>query len=320
MTADGDSAEAAIPDDQMFLTLSMAAVTGAVSSTMSMAGLIQGHQVHILIDFGSSHTFISQQLVDLLQGKDQLQVPLRVQVANGYVLQCFQYFPAAKWSIQGHEFQADLKVFPLSFYDMILGLDWLEQFSPMRVHWKQKWMTIPYNNSSITLFGSLPELPEGSILQVCVVDVYVGESVEANIPSDIQDLIEEFAELFVVPKELPPSRHCDHSIPLVPGASPFRIRPYRFAPQLKIEIEEQVKEMLASGLIQKSSSPFSSSVLLVKKKDNSWRFCVDYRHLNAITIKGKFPVPIIDEFLDELFGASWFICLDLRSGFHQIFA
>jgi hypothetical protein len=92
---------------------------------------------------------------------------------------------------------------------------------------------------------------------------------------------------------------------------PIFSRPYRVAPAVKDEIEKQVHEMLAQGLIQKGSSPYSSPVLLVRKKDNTWRLCVDYRQLNAITLKSKYPVPLIDELLDELGHTSWFTKLDL---------
>lgn len=102
---------------------------------------------------------------------------------------------------------------------------------------------------------------------------------------------------------LTPSRACDHEIPLIEGAQPIFIRPYRYLPKLKDEIERQVQEMLSQGLIRHSSSSFSSPVLLVKKKDGAFRFCVDFRQLNAITQKSKFPIPVFDQLMDELSGA-----------------
>jgi hypothetical protein len=119
---------------------------------------------------------------------------------------------------------------------------------------------------------------------------------QQGIPLEIKAVIHDFDDLFAAPNNLPPSRLFDHAISLIPGTIPINFRPFRYSPEQKDEIEQQVAKMLKSWLVIPSLSPFASLVLLVKKKDGTWRFCIDYRKLNVATIKNKFPMLIIDEF------------------------
>jgi len=105
-------------------------------------------------------------------------------------------------------------------------------------------------------------------------------------------------EFFQEPKGIPPSRSHDQE-----GTSPLSVRPYRYPYYQKSKIKKLIKKLLAMGTIRPSQSPFSLHVLLVRKADGSWRMCVDYRVLNKETVKDKFPIPVVEEQLDELHGS-----------------
>jgi hypothetical protein len=134
----------------------------------------------------------------------------------------------------------------------------------------------------------------------------------------VSDILTKFADVFAEPTGLPPSRACDHTIPIQEGSNPPNVRPYRMPHKQKNIVEELVQKMLKNNEIRLSNSPYSSPAILVKKKDMTWRLCVDYRQLNNLTIKNKFPIPVIEDLLDELQGATLFSKIDLRSGYHQI--
>lgn len=320
--------------EQTLMAVSLQAVQGSeTGGCMRMLGQIQSKEILILVDSGSSASFISKRVASSLIGVLEQPVHVQVKVAGGAMLHCCSEILNCEWTTQGHVFFTNLKVLELNNYDMILGMDWLMQHSPMTVDWTTKSLIIACAGTQIQLHGVRSDTQQcahissrqfrelndrttvSNLVQFC--SVFALEHQE-QIPNVVQTVLTEFSSVFDEPKGLPPIRQFDHTIPLLPGAGPVNVRPYRYTPVQKNEIESQVQEMLSKWIIQPCSSPFSSPVLLVKKKDGSWRFCVDYRHLNAITVKNKYPLPVIDELLDELAGAQWFSKLDLRSEYHQI--
>ena len=139
--------------------------------------------------------------------------------------------------------------------------------------------------------------------------------VNLTITDPVITVLDKYMDVFEWPERLPSRRGIEHHIHLNKGTNPINVRPYRYAYHQKEEMEKLVGEKISSGLIRPSTSPLSSPVLLVKKKDGSWRFCVDYRAMNNSTIPGKFPILVVKELFDELSGASLFSKIDLKAGY-----
>lgn len=227
----------------------------------------------MLIDSGSSHSFVSSNLAAKMIGVTLLPQPVTVHVANGGKVPCTQVFKSAGWSVQGYKFFTDFRVFPLLTYDVVLGMDWLEQFCPMKIHWREKWLSLPYQGRSIVLQGKFQHPPNQDLFHVVyLLNSVDNDSSETPVDPRIASVLQQFQTLFEAPQGLPPTRSCDHSIPLIQGSQPVFIRPYHYAPAVKDEIERQVAEMLSNGIIQHSNSPFSSPVLLVRKRINPGDF------------------------------------------------
>jgi hypothetical protein len=225
---------------------------------------------------------------------------LTVGVANGDRITCTGLCAAVSLRIADQQFHVHLYVLPLGGYELVLGCQWLHALGPILWDFERLSMSFWRDDHRVLWF---------------VLDAPHDDSVRAAAPDNLLLLLlAEFADLFAAPQGLPSPRQADHRIHLLPGAAPVAVRPYRYPQLCKDEIERQCEEMLQQGIIRPSTSPFSSQVLLVKK-DETWRFCVDYRALNAQTVKDKFPIPVVDELLDELCGAHYFTNIG-KTAFH----
>ncbi|KAG8491253.1 hypothetical protein CXB51_014429 [Gossypium anomalum] len=148
---------------------------------------------------------------------------------------------------------------------------------------------------------------------------FVSQTDEEGLTVDKVRTVKEFQDVFQEELPgLPPNREVKFGIDLLPGTAPVSIAPYRMAPKELVELKAQIQELLDRGFIRPSVSPWGALVLFVKKKDGTMRMCIDYRQLNKLTIKNKYPLPRIDDLFDQLKGASVFSKIDLRSGYHQL--
>jgi hypothetical protein len=225
--------------------------------------------------------------------------------------------------IKGVQVEIEAQLFDLGGMDLILGVEWLRTLGDIIMNWNTHSMSFWYNKKWVTFHGLSGDVETlNNVLRptrrrgVGVFQQMVTHGQEQQ--KELAELLNAFDKVFMEPTGLPPKRQKEHIINLKAGCEAVNVRLCRYPHHHKNEIEKQVKELLATSVIRHSISSFSSPVILVKKKDGSWRMCIDYRALNKVTIPDKFPIPVIEELLDELNGASIFSKLDLKSGYHQV--
>ncbi|GAU45110.1 hypothetical protein TSUD_183180 [Trifolium subterraneum] len=266
--------------------------------SIRLKGNIHGMPVLILIDSGATHNFISYPLVHKMNWNVENTPPMNIKLGDGSCSKTRGSCVNLGVEIEGVPLVVDAQLFDLGVVDMVLGMEWL------RLSW--------------TIRG------DEFFAKYCVHITLKGETggnfqaLEVEQSKDLENLLNMYGGVFQDPKGLPPKRMKEHVITLKEGEGAVNVRPYRYPHHHKNEIERQIKEMMESGIIRHNTSAFSSPVILVKKKDSSWRMCIDYRALNKATVPDKFSIPVIEELLDEFHGARFFSKLDLKSGYHQV--
>ncbi|XP_057808412.1 uncharacterized protein LOC131022884 [Salvia miltiorrhiza] len=221
--------------------------------------------------------------------------------------------------------EAELFILEMMDFDVILGMDWLSQnHAVIKCRDREvvfqhpgkdqfsfrgnKTRRTPHIISAMKAVNMMKKVD----CQACLVNVM--SSTPADLKIEDIPVVREYPEVF--PEDvtgIPPDRQVEFTIDLLPGATPISKAPYRMAPPKLEELKIQIQELLDKGFIHPSVSPWGAPVLFVKKKDETMRMCIDYRELNKLTIKNKYPLPRIEDLFDQLKGAGVFSKIDLRS-------
>nr|GEV57031.1 hypothetical protein [Tanacetum cinerariifolium] len=224
-----------------------------------------------------------------------------IEIASGQLVEIDKVIKGCKLEIEGHVFDIDLIPFGHRSFDVIIGMDWLSNYKA-EIICHEKVVRIP--------------LPDGNMLRV------LGEKARFLMGVKKKEkivMVRDFPEVFSDGLSgLPSIREIKFRIELIPGETPVAKSPYRLTPSELEELSGQLKELQDKGFIRPSSSPWGVPMLFVKSKDGSFRMCIDYRELNKLTVKNRYPLPRIDDLFDQLQGLQFFSKIDIRSGYHQL--
>ncbi|KAJ9515361.1 hypothetical protein QJQ45_006622 [Haematococcus lacustris] len=307
------------------------------SALLIFAGNYKGQPVRILVDGGATASFIDSEFCmrhDLHTAEKH--DPDHIRLADGHQQESSAMIPEARFRMGSYKGEQTLHCTRLHGFDIILGKPWLAHINP-RIDWKHNIMTFQHAGKKHTLRPPPaprdPDLDKYTIstagLRVAVrtkQPMFMVSITPADQPAenhqvmDCTPVLKEFTSVFPedLPSGLPPARAVDHRIDLEPNKRPPVRSTYAMSTLELAELKQQITEMQEKGFIRPSTSPYGSGVLFVRKKDGTFRMCIDYRPLNRITIKNRYPLPRIDNLLDRLHGASVFSKIDLRQGYHQI--
>jgi hypothetical protein len=273
-----------------------------------MGAFLVANYPSVLFDSGASHTFISKHFVEKhCIPCTESREGFIIHSPGGHIFtkEVAFHIPVM---LDGREFPTNMIVLKGQYIDVILGMNWLAQHKAI-INTDLRTIKLSHGHEEIQLSipVAVPAKPFGQVYEAIIPEIQ-------NIP-----VVCKFPDVF--PEELlglPPERDVDFVIELKPGMAPISRRSYRMPPNELAKLKTQLQDLIEKGFIRPSSSPWGCPTIFVKKKDQTVRMCVDYRSLNEVNIKNKYPLPRIDILFDQLTGARVFSKIDLRSGDHQI--
>ncbi|GJU89217.1 putative reverse transcriptase domain-containing protein [Tanacetum coccineum] len=307
------------------------------SNAVTGTFLVNNHYAYVLFNSGTDRSFVSTTFSTLLDViPDTLDVSCAVELTDGRIAETNIVLRGCTIGLLGHLFNIDLIPVELGSFDVIIGMDWLANNHAVIVC-DEKIVRIPFGDKILIVQGDMSDKGKQSTLssisytqtqkymekgcQVFLTQVKKKETEVKSKEKRLKDvpIVRKFPEVFLEDfPGLPHVRQVEFQIDLVPGAAPVARAPYRLAPSEMQELFAQLQELSDKGFIRPSSSPWGAPVLFVKKKDGSFRMCIDYRELNKLTVKNRYLLPRIDDLFDQLQGSSVYSKIDLRPGYHQL--